>query len=153
LAIKKSACGQGIIHSGEDRPKIQQKGYKKLCLWTGPQALSMQKKNFRVQTFRTCFRPKDSQLLAQSLMLCLAIVVHIQKENQSGRGKNFRPKTSDLGHIQFLCGKVCVGVRVKVRVNTKNLEKRIYRGTGISTSLLQDFSSVCTFRQQRSKVF
>jgi hypothetical protein len=35
IELKKSACGQVIIHSGEDRLKVWQKGYKKLCLWTG----------------------------------------------------------------------------------------------------------------------
>jgi hypothetical protein len=63
-----------------------------------------QKKNSEFGTIQTCFRPKDSQLLAQSLISCLAVVVHIQKQYPGGRGKNFGPKTSDLSHIQFLCG-------------------------------------------------
>ncbi len=40
----------------------------------------MQKKNFRVWTFQTRFRPKDTQSLAQSLILCLAIIVHVQQK-------------------------------------------------------------------------
>ncbi len=66
-------------------------------LWPlGPQ------ETVRVWTFQTHFRPEDLELLAQSLISCLAIV-RVQKKNQSGHRQNFGPKTSDLGCIQFLC--------------------------------------------------
>ncbi len=42
-----------------------------------------QKKNFRVWTFQTLFRPKDSQLLANSLISGLAIVgAHPEKKSE-----------------------------------------------------------------------
>jgi hypothetical protein len=47
------------------------------------------------------------------------------KKVQSGHRKKFGPKTSDLGHIQFL-GQVRVRVRVKVRVNTKTWKINTY---------------------------
>jgi hypothetical protein len=37
------------------------------------------KKN-RVRTFQTRFKPEDSQFLAQSLILCLAVVIRIQQK-------------------------------------------------------------------------
>ncbi len=59
------------------------------------------------------FRPEDSQFLGQSLISCLAIIVRIHK-NPSGCRKNFGPKTSDLGHIQFLCGtSPCLGLGLR----------------------------------------
>jgi hypothetical protein len=61
-----------------------------------------QKKNFRVWTFQTHFRPEDSQLLAQSLISCHAVVIHGQQKKSEWPQKKMGPKTSDLGHIQFL---------------------------------------------------
>jgi hypothetical protein len=83
----------------------------------------MQKKNFRVQTFQTRFRPKDSQLLAQSLILCLAIVVESRK--------NIRVDSEDLklqtwATYSSYVGQDHVGVRVKVRVNTKKWKISTY---------------------------
>jgi hypothetical protein len=37
-------------------------------------------KNFRVWTFQTRFRPENFQLLAQSLILYLAVVIHGQQK-------------------------------------------------------------------------
>jgi hypothetical protein len=46
----------------------------------------------------------DSQLLAKSLISCLAVVGAHPEKKPSGSGKNFGSKTSDLGHIQILRG-------------------------------------------------
>jgi hypothetical protein len=82
-------------------------------VWGVSQALSMQKKNFRVWTFQTCFRPEDSQLLVQSLISCLAIVVRVQQKKSSDLKLQIWVKYSSY------VGQVRLRVRVKVRVNTK----------------------------------
>ena len=70
--------------------------------------------------FPAPFRPEDSQLLAQSLILCLAIVVRGQKKNQSGHRKTSDLKLQTWATYSSYVGQDHVGVRVKVRVNTKN---------------------------------
>jgi hypothetical protein len=61
-----------------------------------PQALSIgRKKSSEFGKLQSL----DSQLLAKSLILCLAIV-GVRPENPN---PNPNPKTSDLRHIQFLC--------------------------------------------------
>jgi hypothetical protein len=106
-------------------------GRKKICVWT----------------FQTPFKPEDSQLSAQSLILCLVVVVRGQQQKSEGP----RKKTSDLKYQTWATnssyvGQVCVRVRVKVRVNNKHRKISTYCGTSISTSLLQEFLSLCTFR-------
>jgi hypothetical protein len=87
----------------------------------------MQKTKFRVWTFQTRFRPEDSQLIAQSLNLRLAIVVWSSKKSEWMR-KNFRPKTSDLSHIQFLCGtSPCLGLGLRLGLIKKTENKYILR--------------------------
>ena len=59
-------------------------------------ALSIGRKKVPTLDFPDLFRPKDSQLLAQSLNSCHVVVgVHPEKY-PSGRRKMFGPKTSDL---------------------------------------------------------
>jgi hypothetical protein len=73
-------------------------------------------KKLQSLTFQTCFRPEDSQLLAQSLILCLAM--------SCASRKNIRvdtEKTSDLilqtwATYNSYVGQVHVRVRIKVRV-------------------------------------
>jgi hypothetical protein len=105
----------------------------------------MQKENFRVWTFQTRFRPEDSQLLAQSLISCLAVIVCGQQKKRVATEKSSDLKLQTLATYSSYVRQVRVRVRVKVRVNTKKWKISTSRGTRMSTSLLQDFLNLCTF--------
>jgi hypothetical protein len=77
------------------------------------------KNNFRVWTFQTRFRPEDSQLLAQSLISCLAVIVRAQKKIRVGTEKTSDLKLQTWATYSSDVGQVRVRDRVKVRVNTK----------------------------------